>query len=169
MRIKYYSLIALSFLTIIAISSFTSKNKISIEGAWSVTEVETIKADGSKTSTYPVESVVLFATKHYSFCWSSHVANPQSWQMSDPDKIARFNQSIINTGTFELKKDVLTTKAALAMNPKFVEGEAKFLCTMKGDTLFLKGLSVVSSDGVMHPVYASGSYFVSKLVRIGKK
>ncbi len=166
---KIYTIGLLTFFTVILISSFGFKNKLSIEGAWSVTEVETIKSDGSKTSTYPTESVVIFANKHYSFCWSSHVSNPQSWQITDVEKLARFNQSIINTGIFELKKDILTTKATMAMNPKFVNGIAKFQCSFKGDTLILKGLSVVSSDSITHPIYANGSHFVSKLLRIGKR
>ncbi|MCU0467264.1 MAG: hypothetical protein MUF58_01570, partial [Arcicella sp.] len=81
-------------------------------------------------------------------------------------KLSRFNQSIINTGTFEFKDSILSTKATFAMNPMFTNGLAKFKCSFVGDTLILRGLSVFSSDNIAHPVYANGSYIVSKLVRI---
>lgn len=55
------------------------------------------------------------------------------------------------------------------MNPMFSNGVAKFKCSFAGDTLILKGLSVVSSDNVSHPTYARGAYFVNKLLRVKGK
>jgi hypothetical protein len=52
------------------------------------------------------------------------------------------------------------------MSPMFSNGGiARFKCSFSGDTLVLRGLSVVSSENISHPAYASGSHFVSKLVR----
>ncbi|TAF92356.1 MAG: hypothetical protein EAZ14_01815 [Runella slithyformis] len=150
------------------LSSYTSKNKLSIDGAWSIVEVQTIKSDGSKTSVFPKESLAIFAGKHYSFCWTSHSSATRSWQLADSVKINRFNQSIINTGTYELKDSILSTKAKLSMSMMFTDGLAKFKCTLKEDTLVLKGLAVVSSDNILHPAYANGTHFESKLVRVKK-
>jgi hypothetical protein len=152
------------------LSSFTSKNKLSIDGAWSFVEVKTVKPDGTTTSTFPKEGVAIFSDNNYSFCWTSHDFKSRSWALADSVKLNRFNQSIINTGTFTLKDSILTTNAAFAMTPMFSNGGvAKFKCFFSGDTLILRGLSVVSSENIAHPAYAGGSYFVSKLLKISHK
>lgn len=157
-----------SILALFTMPSFTSKNELSIEGAWSIVEVQTVKRDGTSTSTFPKESIAVFSNKYYSFCWTSHFSSTRGWQMQDSVKLSRFNQSIINVGNFELKDSILTTSAIFAINPMFVNGVAKFKCYFKSDTLFLKGLNVISSDNISHPVYANGSHFVNKLLRIRK-
>ena len=152
------------------LSSFTSKEKLSIDGAWTFVEVKTVKPNGTTTSTFPKEGVAIFSGNNYSFCWTSHDFKLRSWQIADSTKLNRFNQSIINTGTFTLKDSILTTNAIFAMTPMFSNGGvAKFRCSFSGDTLVLKGLSVVSSENIAHPAYANGLYFVSKLLRIRNK
>jgi Multicopper oxidase len=158
--------ITILIMVIIISTSFTSKKKFSIDGAWSIVEVQTVKPDGKKTSKFPKESLAIFAGKHYSFCWTSHSSASRNWQLADSVKVNRFNQSIINTGTFEFKDSILSTKAKFSMSMMFTNGIAKFKCTKIGDTLVLKGLSVVSSDNIAHPAYANGTHFVSKLVRV---
>lgn len=169
MKKQFLILASTSILILATIFSFTSKKKLSVEGVWRFLEVKTVKPDGSSTSTFPKEGLAIFADNHYSINWTSHVSETRSWQMADTTKLSRFNQSIINTGTFELKDSILTTKAIFAMNPMFSNGVAKFKCSFAGDTLILKGLSVVSSDNVSHPTYARGSYFVNKLLRVKTK
>lgn len=149
--------------------SFGTKEKLSIDGAYSIVEVQTVKSDGSLTSVFPKESLVSFSNNYYSFCWTSNISDVHTWQIADSIKLIRYNQSIINAGTFELKNSVLTTKATFALNPMFVNGLAKFKCSFDGDTLVLRGLSVFSSDNIPHPVYANGSYIVSKLLKARDK
>ena len=157
-------IVTLTLTTIL--SSFSPKNKFSIDGAWSFVEVKTVKPDGTTTLTFPKEGVAIFSGSDYSFCWTSHDFKSRSWQVADSVKLNRFNQSIINTGTFTLKDSILTTKASFAMTPMFSNGGvAKFKCSFSSDTLILRGLSVVSSENIAHPAYANGSYFVSKLLR----
>lgn len=148
------------------LSSFSSKRKFSIRGAWSIVEVLTVKPDGTKNSTFPTEGLAIFTDSHYSFCWINHSSTIRSWQLPDSVKVTRFNQSVINTGGFALKDSILTTKANMAMSIMFTNGIAKFKCFFAGDTLILRGLSVVSSENIAHPAYANGTYFVSKLVKI---
>jgi hypothetical protein len=146
--------------------SFKSKSEIQIIGAWKILEVKTVKSDGTYSSVFPKESEVIFMGSYYSLCWTSHDVKLRSWQVADSVKLSRFNQSIINTGTFTLKDSILTTKTAFAMSPMFSDGGiAKFKCFFSGDTLVLKGLSVVSSENISHPAYANGLHFVSRLVK----
>lgn len=159
-------ILLINIFTTIMVSSFSPKKKLSIDGVWKFVEVQTVKSDGTFSSVLPKDGQAIFMGKHYSFCWTSHTSTNRSWQMADSVKLSRFNQSIINTGTFEIKDSILTTKATFAMNPMFTNGLAKFKCSFAGDTLIMRGLSVFSSENIAHPAYANGSYFVSKLVRV---
>jgi hypothetical protein len=159
--------LAMLFATILM--GFTLKKKLSIVGAWKIVEVLTVKPDGTKSSIFPTEGLAIFADRHYSFCWINHSSTIRSWQFPDSVKLTRFNQSIINTGTFEIKDSILTTKANMAMSVMFTSGVANFKCSLIGDTLVLRGLSVFSSENIAHPAYANGSHFVSKLIKIGDK
>jgi len=161
------AIIALVFTTILF--GFSSKKKISIDGVWSFVEVQTVKPNGTYTSVFPKEGLAIFSKNYYSICWTSHASTTHNWLLADSTKLSRFNQSIINTGTFELHDSILTTKAAFAMNPMFTNGLAKFKCSFSGDTLILTGLSVYSSDKIPHPIYAGGSYIVNKLLKIKNK
>ena len=161
------AIIAMFFTTILL--GFASNNKLSIDGAWYFVEVQVVKSNGTYTSTYPKESLAIFFDNYYSFCWTSHVSTNHNWQLADSVKVNRFNQSIINTGIFELKDSILTTKATFALSPKFTNGLAKFKCHFVGDTLILKGLSVISSDHLLHPTYIGGSYVINKLLKARSK
>lgn len=156
-------------LTII-LFSFKTKSKRSIDGAWSFVEVKTVRPDRTTATTFPKEGVAIFSGNNYSFCWTSHDFKVRSWQVADSVKLNRFNQSIINTGTFTFEHSILTTNAVFAMAPMFSNGGvAKFKCSFNGDTLVLRGLSVVSSENISHPAYAGRSYFISKLLKISNK
>jgi hypothetical protein len=159
----------LALVITLVVSGFIAEKKLSIDGTWSIVEVQTIKSNGTFTSTFPKESEAIFSSNFYSICWTSHNSTIRNWQLPDSVKVTRFNQSIINTGTFELKDSILTTKAIFAMNPMFVNGEAKFKCSFIGDTLVLRGLSVYSSDNISHPIYANGSHILNKLLRVRNK
>ena len=156
----------IAIITTTLLLGLTPDKKLSIDGAWSFIEVKTIKPDGSSTSTFPKQGLAIFSSNDYSFCWTSHDFKSRSWALADSVKLSRFNQSIVNTGTFTLKDSILTTKAIFAMTPMFSDGGvAKFKCSFSGDTLILRGLSVVSSENIAHPAYANGLHFVSKLLR----
>ena len=168
MKAKFTILISIiaTFSLITFLSSFTSKNKLSIDGAWAFAEVKTVKPDGTTSSVFPKEGVAIFSGSDYSFCWTSHDFRSRGWQVADSVKLNRFNQSIINTGTFTLKDSILTTNAKFALTPMFSNGGvAKFKCSFSGDTLVLRGLSVVSLENISHPAYENGLYFVTKLLR----
>ncbi len=167
-KVRFLFIFLFAFTLAIPMLSFISNNKLSIDGVWSVVEVQTILPDGKSASTFPKESHVIFSNPYYSFCWTNNITNVRKWQMDDSAKLNRFNQSIVNAGVFELNDSILTTKATFAMNPMFVNGLATFKCSFNRDTLILAGLSVVSSDNISHPAYAQGSHFVSKLLRVRK-
>lgn len=161
---KKISLACAAVLTAISISAFIPGKRIHIEGAWKIVEVQTVKKDGSITYSTPTESLAIFDDGYYSFCWTSQQGVPRTWQQSDSLKLARLGQSIINTGSYTLKEDLLTMKPRFAANPAFVNGTAVFNCSYHGDTLILTGSNLLSADNVQNPVYAAGSHVVNKLL-----
>lgn len=146
------------------ILSFMPVKPKSIDGSWSIVKVENINYDGTKFIVIPKQSQAIFAGKYYSFCWSSDDSKAISWLMSDEEKLNRMNRTIVNTGRFYFKDNLLFTEADYALNPKFVKGIAKFNYSYSGDTLVLKCTSVVSKDNVLHPFYEK-TYTISKLLR----
>lgn len=150
-------------------SGFIALSKLKIDGSWKVVEVQTVSENGKRTAIFPNESLVIFSNKSYSFCWSNDNASPKNWQMTDTEKLARVNNSIVNSGTYEVKDSILITKALFAMNPMFTEGKAEFNCSFAGDTLILTGKNVLSKNNILHPLYANKSHSVTKLLRIDKK
>lgn len=146
-------------------ADFIRQSKLKITGVWKVVEVQTIKNGKTVTSVYPTESQAIFVQNEYSFCWTSHHAQLHIWALPDSVKLSRFNQSIVNTGSFEINDSTLITKAVFAMHPMFSNGEARFKLNFAGDTLILTGTSVMSPDNIPNPVYANGSHFVSKLIK----
>ena len=157
---------AILFLFLCGIAPKQPTGKKTIEGSWNIVEVQTVKADGQFTSFKPQESQALFAKGRYSFCWTSHKSNTNSWLIADSEKVIRFNQTLVNAGTYTITDSVLETSAEFALSPKFVKGTASFRYFFSGDTLILIGIHVLSPDGVLHPMYAAGSHGVNKLVRI---
>lgn len=158
-------LIPAVFLVMMGITSFGQQGTLNIRGIWKIESVQMVKPDGSISTTIPLQSQVIFAKSYYSFCWTSDTVTARSWTMSDSAKLARMNQTIVNTGTYHQKGSLLTTKASFGLNPMFTNGTATFSCSMSKDTLVLKGLSVFSAGQIAHPVYASGAHFVTRLVK----
>ncbi len=146
--------------------NFNEENTNSVEGTWKIIEVQTVKKDGTITSIFPTESIAIFSRNYYSFSWTSDTTKVNNWVIEDEVKLRRFNTSIVNAGTYQQDDSVLITNALFAMHPMFTYGTARFRFKLDSDTLVLTGQSVVSAGHILHPVYASGSYIVSKLLRI---
>lgn len=164
-------MIARQFLLILFVVSFapaqsTPSGKSSrLDGAWRVVEVQRVQANGQVTVSKPVQSLALFSRGYYSFCWTTQPSQSPTWQMADSERVARFNASLVNAGTFKVSGSTLETHADVALIPKFTGGIATFLYSFSKDTLVLTGTSVLSPDGMLHPVYAGGGHIVNKLVR----
>lgn len=162
---KYISVLFVLVLILFS-TGFSTHSKLKIYGVWKIVEVQTVRNGNTVTSVHPTESQAIFYRNNYSFCWTTHSTPLRSWNLPDSVKLSRFNQSIVNTGSFELKDSILITKAVFAMHPMFTNGEARFKCTIVGDTLVLTGISVMSSENLPNPVYANGSHFVTRLIKM---
>ncbi len=163
---RKYIFVLIGATVIATIFGFETKNKLSVDGTWSIVEVQTVKADGTFASTFPKESVAIFSKGYYSFCWTGHVSPVHQWKIPDSVNLQRLSQTIVNSGSYEIKDSILTTTALFAMNPMFTNGKATFKCSFSKDTLVLTGTGVFSPDNVPNPLYANGLHIVNKLVKI---
>jgi hypothetical protein len=90
----------------------------SLKGAWKVVAVT---ADG-KTDNSPQPGLYIYTDKHYSVMrvTAARAAFPE--KPTDKDRVAAFDPFIANSGAYEVKGNVLMTKALVAKNPNVMSG-----------------------------------------------
>ncbi len=138
-----------------------------LEGAWSLTGLEEVAADGTRTVLTPQESLFLFAGGHYSMAYA--VGEQRSpfyadrFNPTDAESLARMNSMTVNAGTFEIQGTRVIVRPMVARVPEFVGGRAEHEFTVSGDTLTLRWERTVSADGV-EP--ADGGATILTLVRL---
>lgn len=129
----------------------------SIEGAW---EIISINNAGSINSE-PQPSLMLFTEHHYSFVWSFVDATMRGfqkrWIPTDAEKIQRFGEIIVNTGTYAIKDGQLTVYPVVAKNPEFIGGHMIFDIRWVKDQPVLTPLDEYSFDGIQPPWVSESS------------
>ena len=138
-RLIESSALGLLAFTLIATTSY-GQAKNQLMGAWKVTEIAN---PNSPPITNPQPGLYIFTEKHYSAVRLNGTkplpAYPSNEEATDADKVAVFNTLYLNTGSYSVKGNVLTTspmvaKSAFAMAPGRT---AEYEFTVKGNTLTL--------------------------------
>ncbi len=141
-----------------------------VEGAWRVTAIQEVSADGEVTETPTYESLVLFADGYYSIAFSLGDAPSQffaeRWAATEEESSARFQNIIVNTGTYELTGSSVVTEPLFALVPEFIGGVATYDVSVVGDELTLTAVNIVSDDGVQLPIFVQGGQWVLQLARM---
>jgi hypothetical protein len=107
-------------------------------GAWRVSEF----SDANGTIANPQPGLYIFARNHYSFVRIQGTRPlpdyPSNDKATDADKVAVFNALYMNTGTYTVSKDRLSTVAMVAKS-KFAIGGAgnQYDFSISGSTLTL--------------------------------
>ncbi|MGE5107547.1 MAG: hypothetical protein ACM3H8_08380 [Sphingobacteriales bacterium] len=60
---------------------------LSINGVWTITEVQKVKSNGTFSSVFPKESEAIFTHNFHSFCWTSDNSTVHSWHLLSSDNI----------------------------------------------------------------------------------
>jgi hypothetical protein len=108
-------------------------------GAWKVTEI----ADANATPiTAPQPGLYVFTQGHYSFARINGNKPlpdyPSNDKATDADKVAVFNALYLNTGTYTVSANRLTTKAMVAKSAFAIGGAGnQYEFTITGNTLVL--------------------------------
>jgi hypothetical protein len=147
------------------------KDPQDIVGVWQIKEVARQKG-GEPVADMTIPSVFIFTPHHYSMVWLLS-AEPQRafaerWNPTDAEKIERYDSFVVNTGTYEITKSILTAHPIVARIPEFIGGRLVCEYQVEGDSLRLKFVDEYTYDGVRAPWVASGRGLILTLVRIGR-
>ena len=137
-----------------------------VEGAWRLTALVNIAADGARTEVTPQESLIFFGRDYYSMAYAfGDQRSPyyaERFNPTDEESLARMNSMTVNTGTYEVDGSQLILRPLVARVPEFVNGLAEHEYELSGDTLTLTWGRTVSEDGIEAP----GVQTVLTLIRI---
>jgi Lipocalin-like domain len=117
--IRAQSVAALALGFVLFTAGVSAQSGGSLKGAWRVVEVTA--ADG-KVDASPQPGLYVFTDRHYSIqrVLTARAAYPE--KPTDKDKVAAFDPFIANSGTYEVKGNVLMTKALVAKIPNVMTG-----------------------------------------------
>jgi hypothetical protein len=107
-------------------------------GAWRVTEID----DANRPPiTNPQPGLYIFTQQHYSFVrinGTGPLPNyPSNDKATDADKVAVFNALYLNSGTYTVTADMLTTKAMVAKSAFVIGASNQYEFDVNGKALAL--------------------------------
>jgi len=107
-------------------------------GAWRVTEID----DANRPPiTNPQPGLYIFTEQHYSFARINGTGPlpdyPSNDKATDADKVAVFNAIYLNSGTYTVTANMLTTKAMVAKSAFAIGASNQYDFAMNGKALVL--------------------------------
>ena len=107
-------------------------------GAWRVTEID----DANRPPiTNPQPGLYIFTEQHYSFARINGTGPlpdyPSNDKATDADKVAVFNAIYLNSGTYTVAANMLTTKAMVAKSAFAIGASNQYDFTVNGKALVL--------------------------------
>jgi len=107
-------------------------------GAWRVTEID----DANRPPiTNPQPGLYIFTEKHYSFARINGTGPlpdyPSNDKATDADKVAVFNAIYLNSGTYTVTANMLTTKAMVAKSAFAIGASNQYDFAVNGKALVL--------------------------------
>jgi Lipocalin-like domain len=110
----------------------------SLVGAWRVTEIDDVNRP---PITNPQPGLYIFTQQHYSFARINGEASlpsyPSNDKATDADKVAVFNMLYLNSGTYTVTANMLTTKATMAKSAFAIGASNQYEFVVNGKALVL--------------------------------
>jgi hypothetical protein len=134
--------------------------------------LDTKTAAGTTVNPSPHPGQAIFTRSHYSLTWIPGETNmrefQQRWVPTDAEKIRRYGEIVVNSGSYEFDHDSLIVLHPLVSRvPEFMGGgRLIYAHRVSGDTLWLVSLDEYSRDGVQAPWAAAGTHVTLTLVRV---
>jgi hypothetical protein len=149
---RYY-LFCFALFSFFEFSSGAVHAQNSIEGVWRVSDISREYNDQSISD--PLPSQIIFTNSHYSMVWmpikEAIPAFETRWQPTDEEKLQRFVEIVVNSGTYSLSGSDLRIKPVVARFAEFIGGYIDYRVTWVGDDLILTLIDEVTFDGVRAP------------------
>ncbi|RLC55089.1 MAG: hypothetical protein DRI30_08135 [Chloroflexi bacterium] len=125
----------------------------SIEGVWEISKI--VWDVEATTNSEPLPSLMIFTSAHYSFVWmpdeTAIEAFETRWQPTDREKLQRFDELVVNTGSYEISNEKIRVTPTIARMPEFMGGLMVYGFEWSGDDLVLTLLEEYTFDGVSAP------------------
>jgi len=123
------------------------------EGVWSINKIE---RDNEQTQNLdPLPSLIIFTKKHYSIVWmpgdTAIEAFAERWSPTNEEKIQRYEEIVVNTGTYEIEGTQIEVRPVIARIPEFIGGLMIYEYEKLGDSLTLTLMDEYTFDGVQAP------------------
>ncbi len=142
----------------------------SIVGVWKVVEIALdyglpLNTDPLPNqiipNTDPLPSQIIFTNRHYSIVWmpgnKAMEAFSIRWQPSAEEKLRRFDEVVVNTGTYEIEGGVIKVHPVIARVPEFMGGYMRYAYEWSEDHLILTLIDEYTFDGVQAPWVSESS------------
>jgi hypothetical protein len=125
----------------------------SIKGVWRVSDITREYNDQSISD--PLPSQIIFTNGHYSIVWmplkEAIPAFETRWQPTEEEKLQRFDEIVVNSGTYSLDGSDLRIEPVVARFAEFIGGYIDYQVTWVGDDLVLTFMDEATFDGVRAP------------------
>ena len=140
--------------TVISLStSIAALADNAIQGVWKVSKIE--REYSSEINTSPQPSQIIFTNSHYSIVWMpvdrGMRAFDTRWEPTDEEKLQRYGEIVVNTGTFLLNGSRLRIRPIVARVPEFMGGYIDYEIHWSGENLVLTFMDEITFDGVRAP------------------
>lgn len=138
-------------------------------GVWAIHQID--YADGTINAD-PEPSQAIFTAQNYSLLWiypsTSLRSFEERWTPTDAEKIQRYGEIVVNSGTYELAGDsLIELRPVVSRVPGFMGGGTLlYEYSVVGDTLNLTSLDEYSYDGIQAPWAATGERVKLSLTRV---
>jgi hypothetical protein len=125
----------------------------SIVGVWKITEID--RDYEAAPNPDPLPSQIIFTKRYYSIVWlpgnRAIEAFETRWQPTDEEKIQRFGEIVVNTGTYEVDGEFIRVIPSIARMPEFIGGSMTYEFEWSGEKLVLTLVDEYAFDGVKAP------------------
>jgi hypothetical protein len=125
----------------------------SIEGVWQITSI--YRDDERPDIPEALPSQFIFTKTRYSIVWHPVATAIKSfatpWQPTDAEKIQRYGEFVVNTGTYEIEGDRLITRPVISKSPGFMGGRQIYGIDWDDDNLIMTLIDEYSVDDVQAP------------------
>ncbi len=142
-----------------------------LNGAWQIRTRKVETATDTTVDQYRQPSLLIFADRYYSLVRTlgdtSMRAFAERWSPTDEEKVARFDEMLVNAGQYDIEGETITARPIISRFPEFMGGVITYRYTIEGDTLTLTALDEYSFDGAQAPWAAAGIHTTLKFTRAG--
>ncbi len=131
----------------------TAYSDNTINGVWRVAKID--REHSSSVNESPEPSQIIFTNSHYSIVWTSADEGIRAfetrWEPTDQEKLQRYGEIVVNTGTYSIDGSRLRIVPVVARVPEFMGGYIDYEVSWDGANLVLTFMDEVTFDGVRAP------------------